>query len=71
VSLDLERPLSVRGAAFVGSDACRRCHAEQHATWYRTFHRTMTQEASTESVLGDFDGATFRLPRRARAHAPW
>jgi predicted CXXCH cytochrome family protein len=69
IARDLGRPLSVRGAPYVGSDACRRCHAEQHASWHRTYHRTMTQEAGTASVLGDFSDATFDyLGVRARMH---
>lgn len=33
-----------RGAvAVVGSQDCARCHPAQHATWFNSFHRTMTQ----------------------------
>ena len=42
--------------AYVGSDACMDCHRGRHLSWYGTFHRTMTQEASAESVVGVFDG---------------
>ncbi|MES2683791.1 MAG: cytochrome c3 family protein [Pseudomonadota bacterium] len=42
--------------AFVGSKSCLSCHADHHASWKRTYHRTMTQEASRESVQGAFDG---------------
>lgn len=41
---------------WVGSDSCRSCHQDHYASWYRTYHRTMTQEASPKSVLGAFDG---------------
>lgn len=41
---------------YVGSNSCRSCHQDHHASWYRTYHRTMTQEASERSVLGVFDG---------------
>ncbi|MDF1700355.1 MAG: cytochrome c3 family protein [Planctomycetota bacterium] len=44
------------GDGFVGSAACRACHAEEHASWHRSYHRTMTQAASTQSVLAAFDG---------------
>ncbi len=30
---------------YVGSNACAKCHASQHASWSRTYHRTMTQRA--------------------------
>ncbi len=42
--------------AFVGSNTCLSCHADHHASWKRTYHRTMTQEASRQSVQGRFDG---------------
>lgn len=45
--------------AFVGSDACEGCHADRHESWYGTFHRTMTQEASAQSVQGRFDGQSL------------
>lgn len=47
-------PLSLTGSAYAGSSACRACHPGNYASWHRTFHRTMTQEASAQSVLGDF-----------------
>jgi len=55
----LARPLSFRGAAYAGSDECKRCHPSNHESWHRTFHRTMTQDASPASVLGDFADARF------------
>jgi predicted CXXCH cytochrome family protein len=42
--------------AYVGSEACFSCHRDRHATWYATFHRTMTQEATPATVLAPFDG---------------
>src|SRR6185369_16581920 len=48
-------PLSLGGSAYAGSSACRACHPANYASWHRTFHRTMTQEASAQSVLGDFE----------------
>ena len=54
-------PLPVIGPRgdFVGSSACRECHQKNHASWHQTFHRTMTQEASSETVLAPFDGVTL------------
>jgi predicted CXXCH cytochrome family protein len=57
---DLKTPRDLHGVAFVGSDACARCHEDNHRSWHRTFHRTMTAEATAASVLGAFDGATLR-----------
>lgn len=46
--------------AFAGSNTCLSCHADHHASWKRTYHRTMTQEASAKSVQGKFDGQVVR-----------
>lgn len=40
---------------YVGSEACRTCHEDQFASWHRSYHRTMTQFASDESVQADFN----------------
>ncbi len=75
VSEETKVPVDLRSVGFVGSDACQRCHEDHHASWHRTYHRTMTQEAATSSVLGDFDGTeltylgwTFRFERRDDRH---
>src|SRR5262245_18127407 len=34
----------------VPSEACARCHADHHASWRQTFHRTMTRDASAETI---------------------
>ncbi|MBX3272796.1 MAG: hypothetical protein KF729_21215 [Sandaracinaceae bacterium] len=57
VADDLGRARDLHGADHATSSACQRCHPAQFASWARTFHRTMTQDASARSVLGDFDGA--------------
>jgi predicted CXXCH cytochrome family protein len=48
-----KRPLP--GEGFVTSAACKACHPAQYATWHDSYHRTMTQPATLESVLGNFD----------------
>lgn len=56
---------------FAHSDNCQECHADQHASWHASFHRTMTQTASSETVVAPFDqtievdGQTFRLSTEA------
>ena len=52
-------PSAVPGPAFVGSDACRDCHATQYADWQDSHHDLAMQVADTTTVLGDFDDATF------------
>lgn len=41
---------------YVSSDACRACHPSQYESWHRTYHRTMTQVATPESVKAPFEG---------------
>lgn len=41
---------------YVSSDRCQACHPGQYASWHRTYHRTMTQTAGPDAVLGRFDG---------------
>jgi predicted CXXCH cytochrome family protein len=45
--------------AFEGSEGCVDCHADRHESWYRTYHRTMTQQADADSVQGAFDGSNL------------
>lgn len=42
-------------AGYLESGECRKCHETNYSTWQATFHRTMTQEAGPQSILGDFD----------------
>jgi predicted CXXCH cytochrome family protein len=44
---------------YVGSKACQDCHKEQFTSWHRTYHRTMTQVASKESVQADFNNVVL------------
>ncbi len=39
---------------YAGSASCRACHPNQYNSWHQSFHRTMTQAASPESVRGKF-----------------
>lgn len=56
---------------FVGSDACRDCHAANHSSWKASYHSSMTQVATDEAVVPSFDdvaltsrGRTWELSRR-------
>jgi len=42
----------------VGPAACSGCHEQNHATWYASHHRRMTQTASVEAILAPFEGRT-------------
>jgi hypothetical protein len=48
-------PVQKPTGGYVGSAACQSCHPNQHGSWHESYHRTMTQFASEESVLGDFN----------------
>lgn len=56
----LEQPAPRDEFGYLGSTGCQSCHADHHASWSRTYHRTMTQEASAKSVQGAFDGQVVR-----------
>lgn len=52
---------------YVGSSACLPCHPGEHASWSRTWHRTMTRVATNETVLAPFerrDGGVFYEGKR-------
>jgi predicted CXXCH cytochrome family protein len=55
----LETPADFHGTSYVQSGTCVRCHPSRHASWERTYHRTMTQEAGPQAVQGDFDDARY------------
>jgi predicted CXXCH cytochrome family protein len=62
VAVDLGTARDLHGGDHAGSRACRSCHPDHYRSWYRTFHRTMTAEASGAAqaeVRGDFSGATL------------
>lgn len=59
---------------YLGSESCRECHADQFQSWHRTYHRTMTQRASPETVRANFrnvvltnEGTRFRLSQEGQA----
>src|SRR5207248_8492510 len=51
---------------FVASAACKDCHPRQYASWYRTYHRTMTQPATAETVLAPM--GEIELSSRGRTY---
>ena len=66
------RPIQIEADGYVSSKTCRACHPSQYDSWYGSFHRTMTQIATPETVRADFDhvvvtevpGRPMRLERR-------
>lgn len=65
-SRDGERPRGSDGASgelpaatYVGGRACAACHKREHAQWAGSHHDLAMQEANEQTVLGDFNHATF------------
>jgi predicted CXXCH cytochrome family protein len=50
---------------YVSSKACLGCHPGPYASWHRSFHRTMTQVASRESVAAPFAGTRLEVEGRS------
>src|SRR5262245_56327984 len=69
-----DRPIQIPADGYVSSDSCQACHPSQYASWHGSYHRTMTQLATPESVVASFDnvevtqvpGHAMRLERRGR-----
>lgn len=64
-------PAQVLADGYVSSHACQECHPNNHASWHASYHHTMTQPATPETVFGDFDnshvefdGRSYSLERR-------
>ena len=56
IRAEIATPFVTDSAHWVGSAQCETCHEDRHASWYKTFHRTMTQDATPQAVVGKFDG---------------
>ena len=50
-------PQQDKTKGYTSSASCRACHPSQYDSWQKSFHRTMTQLAGTNSVIGRFDGS--------------
>lgn len=50
------RPVQVTSDGYVTSETCRSCHPSEYDSWYDSFHRTMTQVVTPDTVRADFDG---------------
>jgi hypothetical protein len=45
---------------YAGSRVCQSCHEQQFTAWQDSHHDLAMQHANADSVLGDFDNASFR-----------
>jgi predicted CXXCH cytochrome family protein len=51
---------ALTGATFVGRSACAECHAAENTLWLGSHHDRAMELATDETVLGDFNDATFQ-----------
>lgn len=56
---------------YLGPEACAECHADQHARWKASLHRTMNQRADAGAILGQaatvaYAGGTMTFDPAAR-----
>ena len=52
-------PTFAEDPTFLGNEACAGCHESQVKDWTGSHHDLAMQEANADTVLGDFDNATF------------
>ncbi len=57
--VDLDNTYAEGNAQFVGSRNCRDCHEQQYEKWQGSHHDLAMDIATEQTVLGDFDNATF------------
>ncbi|HEV3214528.1 MAG TPA: ammonia-forming cytochrome c nitrite reductase subunit c552 [Vicinamibacterales bacterium] len=69
-----DRPIQIAEEGYASSQACQACHPGEYASWHQSYHRTMTQVASPDTIAADFDhvrvdavdGRPMFLERRGR-----
>jgi len=49
----------IRDADYVGASECVDCHAQEYRSWSGSHHDLAMQHVDEQSVLGDFDDASF------------
>ncbi|MDP6677333.1 MAG: cytochrome c3 family protein [Verrucomicrobiota bacterium] len=54
-------PFSRDDNEYSGSDACRDCHTDEHQSWHASYHRSMTQLVSPDTVKAAFDGQALEF----------
>jgi len=73
VYLFFERETTIRPESYgyVGSETCGTCHVLNYPGWKGTLHATMVQEATPQTVRGDFDNQNeYWLHDGVRGPAP-
>ena len=54
-----DAPAAASTLRYVGSQACRGCHVDQHHAWRDSHHAQAMMTVSSSSVAGNFDSARF------------
>lgn len=57
----VDRPVRLPKDGYVTSDNCRSCHPAEYQSWHASFHRTMTQVPTPQSVRGKFDNHSVEI----------
>lgn len=52
----VNRPIQAIKEDYSSAVTCRSCHPGNYASWHASYHRTMTQVASAQTVASDMDG---------------
>jgi hypothetical protein len=66
------RPIQIENDSYASSRACRACHPAEYSSWHDSYHRTMTQVATSRTVIPSFEsvlienvyGSDVRLERK-------
>ncbi len=66
----VEAPRRVRNQGYVSSAECRACHPSQYDSWHHTFHRTMTQVVTRDTLVAPRGDETV-LNANGRYHFAW
>ncbi len=59
-----ERPRIEAHDGYLGSDACRSCHPREYETWHASYHRTMTQVVTPETLAGPLESSEQQVAGR-------
>ncbi len=54
-----ERPPPQNARGYMGSESCQQCHADIYQKWRQSHHFAAMQEATPDTVLGNFDNQIF------------
>lgn len=55
----IKTPQKTDDEGFVSSETCRSCHPSQYASWYASYHRSMTEIASPETIRAPHESVSL------------